>query len=43
MIQDGLAWHYKQYSKDEKLSKAEVKARESMKGLWSDPNPVPPR
>ena len=42
MVQDGLAWHYKQYSKDDKMAKAEVEARESKKGLWSDPNPVPP-
>jgi endonuclease YncB( thermonuclease family) len=42
MVQDGLAWHYKQYSKDAKMSAAEIEARDAKKGLWSDPNPIPP-
>lgn len=42
MISEGWAWHYKKYSKDETLAKAEVTAREAKKGLWSDPNAIPP-
>lgn len=42
LVKQGLAWHYKQYSKDEQLAKAEREARESKKGLWSDPSPVAP-
>jgi micrococcal nuclease len=37
-----MAWHYKQFSKDEKMAKAEVEAREAKKGLWADSNPVAP-
>ena len=42
MIKQGMAWHYKQYSKDQELATAEVKAREKQIGLWSDKAPVPP-
>jgi len=42
MVAEGYAWHYKQYSKDADLVKAEKEAREAKKGLWADPNPVPP-
>ncbi len=42
LLKAGLAWHYKQYSKDEAYSEAEKKARENMLGLWGGNNPVPP-
>jgi endonuclease YncB( thermonuclease family) len=42
MVQDGLAWHYKQFSKAKELAEAEVKAREAEVGLWADEKPVPP-
>lgn len=44
----GLAWHYKQYAKEqpeeerEQYSFAEFEARTKKVGLWSDPKPVPP-
>ena len=47
-IKAGLAWHYKKYQKDQEpadrdiYSKAEVEAREARRGLWHDPEPVPP-
>jgi len=41
LVKAGLAWHYKQYSKDEALSKAEAEARAAKIGLWSMPA-VPP-
>lgn len=42
MVQEGMAWHYKQYSKDAALAKAETEAKEAKKGLWADANPIPP-
>jgi len=42
MVEDGWAWHFKKYSKDEALAKLEVKAREAKVGLWADPKPIPP-
>lgn len=44
----GLAWHYKAYAKDqtredrEAYASAEDKARSERRGLWSDPDPMPP-
>ncbi len=40
MISDGMAWHYKDYEKEQSktdrdlYSQAEVKAREAKRGLW---------
>ena len=42
MVQEGVAWHYKQYSKDADLAKAEKEAKEAKKGLWADEKPVSP-
>lgn len=42
MVEDGMAWHYKQYSKSKKLAEAEVESRKEKKGLWADKDPVPP-
>ena len=47
-IRAGLAWHYKKYqneqssSERELYSQAEIEAREAKRGLWYDPEPVPP-
>ena len=47
-IKAGLAWHYKKYQKEqiptdrELYSKSEIEAREAKRGLWHDPEPVPP-
>jgi endonuclease YncB( thermonuclease family) len=47
-ITSGLAWHYKQYEKEqsaedrERYAYAEVKARAQRAGLWQDRHPVPP-
>jgi len=47
-IRAGLAWHYKKYQneqspKDRELySMSEIEAREAKRGLWYDPEPVPP-
>jgi endonuclease YncB( thermonuclease family) len=48
MIQSGLAWHYKQYAKDQPVTDrsiyadAQESAMKDKKGLWSEPNPIPP-
>jgi endonuclease YncB( thermonuclease family) len=42
MVHKGYAWHFKKYSKDTALAEAEIKARESRKGLWQEPNPIAP-
>lgn len=42
MVVDGYAWHYKQYSKDDDISKAHVQARALKKGLWGGESPIAP-
>jgi len=42
LIQAGLAWHFKQYSRDPELAKLEFKARAKKAGLWSEADPMPP-
>jgi micrococcal nuclease len=42
MIRNGFAWHYKKYSSDAEMAKAEVKARGEGIGLWKIKQPVAP-
>ena len=42
MVEAGLAWVYRRYAKDPILFDLESKAKKAKRGLWSDPNPVPP-
>ena len=48
MISDGMAWHYKDYEKEQSkadrdlYSQAELKAREAKIGLWQDNKPIEP-
>ena len=42
LLRAGMAWHYRQYDKSEKLAKLEQEARAAKRGLWADPNPTPP-
>jgi len=48
MISDGMAWHYKDYEKEQSktdrdlYSQAEVKAREAKRGLWQSKNNMKP-
>ncbi len=42
LVEAGLAWHYKQYSKDARLAKAEVEARAAKRSLWSRTDAVAP-
>jgi len=47
-IRAGMAWHYKQYQRDQSFedrqlySEAEDSARSSRRGLWVDATPTPP-
>jgi endonuclease YncB( thermonuclease family) len=48
LVATGLAWHYKQYAKEQppderqRYARAEWDARAKRLGLWQDKNPVPP-
>ncbi|NDK56695.1 thermonuclease family protein [Pontibacter sp. BT213] len=42
LVRNGFAWHYKAYSKDQKLANLEADARQYKRGLWAAPNPTPP-
>ena len=43
LVKAGLAWWYRRYAKsDAELQRLETEAREAKRGLWADPNPVPP-
>lgn len=42
LLRAGLAWWYRQYSKDESLGALEEEARQAKRGLWADPDPIPP-
>ena len=48
LVSEGMAWHYKQYAReqdaaDQKLyALAEESARAEQRGLWRDPQPIPP-
>jgi micrococcal nuclease len=42
LVRAGLAWHYRHYSRDPALARAEADARAKKRGLWSMPAPVPP-
>jgi len=47
-VEAGLAWHYKRYQAEqtpadrEAYAQAEEEAREARRGLWAEPDPVPP-
>lgn len=41
-IRTGMAWIYRKYLRDQKISALEKGARESRLGLWKETNPIPP-
>ena len=47
-IKAGMAWHYKQYEREQSetdritYAQAEGQARAAKRGLWLDPKPTPP-
>jgi endonuclease YncB( thermonuclease family) len=42
LIKNGLAWHFKKYSKDTEYAELELQARQNKIGLWSDSDQIPP-
>ena len=42
LVTEGLAWHFTRYSDDAGLAAAEAEARAAGRGLWADPQRVPP-
>lgn len=42
LVKAGMAWHYKQFSKDPELDRLETEARKKRVGLWRDKDPTPP-
>ena len=43
LVRGGWAWWYERYAPDDtQLRDAQQEARQSGRGLWADPNPVPP-
>lgn len=43
IVRAGWAWRYRQYAPDDaELAAAEAQAREAKRGLWADPQPLPP-
>lgn len=42
MVEQGMAWVYRQYAKDQALFALEEDARKHGRGLWVDANPIPP-
>ena len=43
LVLNGWAWHYKKYSDDEDLAKAEKVAQARHAGLWADVAPLAAR
>mmetsp|Transcript_10527 Transcript_10527/g.18997 ORF Transcript_10527/g.18997 Transcript_10527/m.18997 type:complete len:272 (-) Transcript_10527:1796-2611(-) len=42
LVAEGMAWHYKAYDNRKHLEILEQQARTERKGLWREPNPIPP-
>jgi endonuclease YncB( thermonuclease family) len=42
LVMQGLAWQSRKYSHDPRLALMQAEAREAKRGLWADPDPVPP-
>ncbi len=41
-LQDGWAWHFKAFNKEDRLAKLEAAARQNRQGLWAGPKPLEP-
>jgi endonuclease YncB( thermonuclease family) len=43
LVRQGMAWWFREYApNDRELERLETEAREAKRGLWSQPNPIPP-
>jgi endonuclease YncB( thermonuclease family) len=41
-VRRGMAWVYRRYARDPSLFTHEYEARAARRGLWADPDPIPP-
>ena len=41
-VKNGMAWVYRKYCKDRVYYELEKQARDNFRGIWSQPNPIPP-
>lgn len=42
LVRDGMAWAYPQYVRRPEIVRAARDANNAKRGLWADPNPIPP-
>ena len=42
LVSNGLAWHFKRYSKNENYADLEMDARKKKRGLWQEKEPIAP-
>lgn len=42
MLRSGLAWHYRQYDKNDEWARLQSEAQRKRVGLWNKPSPTPP-
>jgi|LSQX01.3.fsa_nt_gb micrococcal nuclease len=42
LLRAGLAWHYKHFNQEPALASLQAEAQARKRGLWADPNPIPP-
>ena len=42
LVRNGLAWHFKRYSKNENYADLEMDARKKKRGLWQEKEPIAP-
>ena len=42
LVNAGFAWWYRNYSHDQSIRELETAARAVKRGLWEDPDPIPP-
>ena len=42
IVKAGYAWHFTRYSSDMQLAQLQEEARNNMRGLWQNSNPIPP-
>ncbi len=42
LVAVGLAWWYRKYSDDQDIAQLEDDARQAKRGLWADPDAIPP-
>jgi endonuclease YncB( thermonuclease family) len=41
-VRRGMAWVYRRYATEKQYFLAEAEAKDAKRGLWVDPNPIPP-